>query len=141
MDWPAVHKGFPWGILLLVGGGFALAAGTKASGLSTWMGDQLGFLYGIPDWSVCLVLTIMCSLMTECTSNATITSLLIPIIAELVSFFSNFVQQANLIIFIGTGVENTSTLSSCAIGNIFIVGIYASRCYASKCYSLFLWTT
>ena len=45
-DWSCTSK-IPWGILILFGGGFALASGFQASGLTVWLGEQLstfGFL-------------------------------------------------------------------------------------------------
>jgi sodium-dependent dicarboxylate transporter 2/3/5 len=71
----------PWGMLLLFGGGFALAAGFKASGLSLWVGEQFTTLHGT-HWLVlvacaCLGLT----LLTELTSNTATTELVLPILA------------------------------------------------------------
>ena len=43
MDWEAAIK-IPWHIILLFGGGFALASGIKESGLSNWFGEQLIFV-------------------------------------------------------------------------------------------------
>jgi len=40
MDWETAAK-IPWGIVLLFGGGFALAQGFVDSGLSVWFGEQL----------------------------------------------------------------------------------------------------
>ena len=41
IDWKTAEKRLPWGIILLLGGGFALAAVTECSGLNVWIGDQL----------------------------------------------------------------------------------------------------
>jgi hypothetical protein len=40
ITWNTVEKKMPWGIILLFGGGFALAAGSDSSKLSEWIGDQ-----------------------------------------------------------------------------------------------------
>ena len=40
LDWPTAAR-LPWNIVLLFGGGFALASGFKESGLSLWIGDQM----------------------------------------------------------------------------------------------------
>ena len=75
-------KNLPWGILLLFGGGFALAGGFENSGLSTVIGKAFNnvninsplFLIII----VCLVLT----MLTEFTSNTATTNLVLPILAK-----------------------------------------------------------
>ena len=41
ISWSIVEKKMPWGVILLFGGGFALAAGSDSSGLSEWIGEQL----------------------------------------------------------------------------------------------------
>jgi sodium-dependent dicarboxylate transporter 2/3/5 len=77
-----VFRRVPWGIILLFGGGFALAAGFQESGLSDWLArtffDGLG---GLPlVWvivSVCLVITFL----TELTSNTATTQLVLPMLA------------------------------------------------------------
>ena len=43
MDWRTA-RGLPWNIVLLFGGGFALASGFKDSGLSIWFGEQLTWI-------------------------------------------------------------------------------------------------
>lgn len=40
LDWPTAVS-LPWGIVLLLGGGFALADSVSQSGLSCWLGSQL----------------------------------------------------------------------------------------------------
>jgi len=75
-------KTLPWGILLLFGGGFALAGGFTSSGLSNLIG-QLFELVTIDSpiiivAIVCLVLTFL----TEITSNTATTNLLLPILAK-----------------------------------------------------------
>ena len=46
LNWDEAVK-LPWGILLLFGGGMALAAGFKDSGLALWIGTQMTLLDGI----------------------------------------------------------------------------------------------
>ncbi len=36
---------FPWGIMFLFGGGFALAEASKRSGLSDWVGGELRYIF------------------------------------------------------------------------------------------------
>ena len=52
LEWDDMTK-LPWGVLLLFGGGFALAAGITASGLSSWIGGQLAPLGVLPVFSCC----------------------------------------------------------------------------------------
>jgi sodium-dependent dicarboxylate transporter 2/3/5 len=79
LQWSDTQR-LPWDILLLFGGGLALADGVASSGLSTWLGLQLTGLSEVPIWLMILVLTLMVIFLTEVTSNTATASLLLPII-------------------------------------------------------------
>jgi sodium-dependent dicarboxylate transporter 2/3/5 len=73
----------PWGIVLLFGGGFALAGAFQESGLSLWVGERLGLLAGwhpiVIIFAVCFVITFL----TEVTSNTASAQILLPVLAGL----------------------------------------------------------
>lgn len=75
-----VANGIPWYIVLLFGGGLALADAFATTGLSTWLGDQLVWLHGAPTWLIVLVLCLGMSLLTEVTSNTATTTLVVPVL-------------------------------------------------------------
>nr|XP_018667381.1 solute carrier family 13 member 2-like [Ciona intestinalis] len=83
LDWKTVHHKFPWAVMLLITGGFAMAKGATESGFSEWLGDQLIFLGGIETWAICLIVTIVVCLFTECSSNVATASIFVPILAQL----------------------------------------------------------
>ena len=74
-------KEVPWGMLLLFGGGFALAAGFKSSGLSSWVGEQFTVLEGAPTIAVVVVVCVVLTFLTELTSNTATTELVLPVLA------------------------------------------------------------
>ncbi len=80
LDWEH-GKRAPWGILLLFGGGFAIAAGFTESGLTTWIGGQLGALQGVPIIVVILAIALTMTFLTEMTSNTATTTMMLPILA------------------------------------------------------------
>jgi len=71
----------PWDIVLLLGGGFALAFGMQHSGLSIWVGDQLGFLSSVPLVLMLLGIALAITFLTEVTSNTATTQVMLPILA------------------------------------------------------------
>jgi sodium-dependent dicarboxylate transporter 2/3/5 len=71
----------PWYLILLFGGGLALADAFSTSGLSAWLGGQLVGLMGAPTLVIVLVLCLGMSLLTEVTSNTATTTLLLPVLA------------------------------------------------------------
>ncbi|XP_069617340.1 solute carrier family 13 member 2 isoform X2 [Ranitomeya imitator] len=83
LDWNTVNKKMPWNIVILLGGGFALAKGSEDSGLSTWLGDKLTPLQSIPPVAIALVLCLLVATFTECTSNVATTTLFLPILASM----------------------------------------------------------
>lgn len=82
MDWATARK-LPWEILILFGGGFALARGLTVSGLSDWLGAHLEFLQSAPPW---LMMLAMCSTITfsgELSSNTAVTQMILPVLSSL----------------------------------------------------------
>ncbi|MCF2585763.1 MULTISPECIES: SLC13 family permease [Brevibacterium] len=71
----------PWGILLLFGGGLAIAAGFVDSGLSEWIGEQLRTLDGINIFLVIVISTALVLFLTEITSNAATATMILPVMA------------------------------------------------------------
>ncbi len=81
LDWRTAQESVPWGILLLFGGGFALASGFSSSGLSIWIGEHLRFLGGVPILLFVVSICLLVTFLTEMTSNTATTTLMIPILA------------------------------------------------------------
>ncbi|XP_062610512.1 solute carrier family 13 member 2-like [Saccostrea cucullata] len=83
LPWKAAEKNLPWGVVLLLGGGFAIAKGSKVSGLSKLIGEQLSVFKDFEPWVMNLVLCLMVAAATEVTSNIAICTLMMPIMKEL----------------------------------------------------------
>ncbi|XP_075905795.1 solute carrier family 13 member 2-like isoform X2 [Nelusetta ayraudi] len=83
LNWEIVHEKMPWNILLLLGGGFALAHGSEKSGLSTWLGQSLVPLQSIPPAAIAILLCLLVAMFTECSSNTATTTLFLPILASM----------------------------------------------------------
>ncbi|MBN3304637.1 S13A5 protein, partial [Amia calva] len=84
LSWKVVQKKLPWNIVLLLGGGFALAKGSEESGLSKWIGNQMTPLHTIPPWAIAIILCLLIATFTECTSNVATATLFLPILASMV---------------------------------------------------------
>ena len=74
----------PWGVIMMFGGGLALAAGMSASGLADWLGKALLPLEAFPLLLVALAVVAMVVLITEFASNVATATGIIPVIAALV---------------------------------------------------------
>jgi sodium-dependent dicarboxylate transporter 2/3/5 len=79
LKWEEAVK-LPWGILLLFGGGMALAAGFKDSGLALWIGNQMTLLDGVSLILLVFILIASVNFLTEITSNLATTAMLLPIL-------------------------------------------------------------
>ncbi|MFO3718798.1 SLC13 family permease [Staphylococcus felis] len=82
LDW-SVAKELPWGVLILFGGGLALAKGIQESGLATWLGKQLTLLNGVSPIIIVVVITVFILFLTEITSNTATATMILPILATL----------------------------------------------------------
>jgi len=80
LDWTNAVD-IPWGVILLFGGGLAIAAAFGASGLAVWIGEQLGVLEGTAMIVILLTVVTVTVFLTEMTSNTATTAMLMPILA------------------------------------------------------------
>ena len=73
----------PWGIILLFGGGMALAAGFQITGLASWLGAQMSVFQGLSLLVLVFVIITLVNFFTEFTSNLATTAMLLPILAPI----------------------------------------------------------
>ena len=82
MVWHQAQQ-IPWGILILFGGGLALASGVSHTGLDAWIGQQVA---GMGNPGELPMLAGVCALivfLTELTSNTATTSTMLPVFTAL----------------------------------------------------------
>ncbi len=82
LDWETA-KTIPWGILILFGGGIALAAGFKSSGLAAWIGHQLRLFGHIHHVLIVMITCTVIIFLTEVTSNTATATIFMPILASM----------------------------------------------------------
>jgi len=80
LDWEQA-KGVPWGILILFGGGIALAQGFQVTGLAAWIGHSLAGLKAVPLPLMVMSIALLIAMLTEVTSNTAIATIFMPIMA------------------------------------------------------------
>jgi sodium-dependent dicarboxylate transporter 2/3/5 len=78
LEWSDTKK-VPWGVLLLLGGGFALAGAVDSSGLSQWVGDRFIGLQGVPGVVFLIIMVVSLAVMTEFTSTGATAILFVPL--------------------------------------------------------------
>lgn len=79
----SVFQRLPWGIILLFGGGFALAKGFQVTGLAEFLGSQLQALEDVPTLAMIGMISGSLTFLTEVTSNTATTQMILPILASL----------------------------------------------------------
>ncbi|XP_058835197.1 protein I'm not dead yet-like [Topomyia yanbarensis] len=83
ISWEYIAEKTPWSLIFMLGGGFALAEGARVSGMTTMISESLTSLKDLP---LLLVLLLACSIaevLTEFASNIAVSSVLLPILAEM----------------------------------------------------------
>ncbi|XP_076334357.1 Na(+)/citrate cotransporter-like [Tachypleus tridentatus] len=83
LDWKTTQKKLPWGVLLILGGGFSLSKISEISGLSRWLSNQLSYLESMPPVAIVIILCILTATLTEVVSNVVSATILLPVIKEL----------------------------------------------------------
>ncbi len=82
INWEDAVK-LPWEIVLLFGGGLALASGFSSTGLALWLGNKLIALESLPFILLLLLLITAVNFLTEITSNIATTAMLLPVLVSL----------------------------------------------------------
>ncbi|NHK28464.1 DASS family sodium-coupled anion symporter [Parvularcula flava] len=82
LDWETAVQ-IPWGVVLLFGGGLALAAAISATGLADWLGGQMSGVTALPLVLVMLAMVVFVIFATELTSNVATASALLPVIGAI----------------------------------------------------------
>jgi solute carrier family 13 (sodium-dependent dicarboxylate transporter), member 2/3/5 len=80
MDWASTRQ-LPWGVLLLFGGGLALAAAVADNGVDRYVGSLLAGLGDLPLLATIAIVAATVLLLTELTSNTATTAALVPVVA------------------------------------------------------------
>ena len=82
MDWETAQR-LPWAILLLVGGGLAIAGAFKETGLAEWVGGTFAAsAEGWPVWALILGICFLMTFLTEFATNMVIVTVMLPVLAD-----------------------------------------------------------
>jgi len=82
MDWKSASQ-IPWGVVMIVGGGYAVAEGFKVTGLAEWLGNSLVFINALPSLIVLIIVLTFIMFLTEVNSNTATANIFLPVLASL----------------------------------------------------------
>lgn len=83
LTWKYINTKTPWSLVFLLGGGFALAAGGKKSGMSAMLGQSLTVFQEFPFLLLLFLICLVCQILTEFTSNVAIANVILPVLGEM----------------------------------------------------------
>lgn len=83
ITWKVVQQKLPWGLIFLLGGGFALADGANKTGMSELIADSLEGLISLPKLAVMAIVCLVASTLTEFSSNVAVANVILPVLAEI----------------------------------------------------------
>lgn len=83
LTWKVVHEKVPWGLVCLLGGGFAMAAASNESGLSSYLGKELVYLQVLPPFLILITVATATTFLTEVSSNTAVANIILPVLAQM----------------------------------------------------------
>ena len=89
LTWTAVQEKVPWGVVILVGGGLAMAKAMEKSNMSAMITEQMLDLEILPKEAILILVTLMTTTVTQAVSNPDTASILLPVVKELVWIVHN----------------------------------------------------
>ncbi len=144
LSWSAASQ-IHWGILLMFGGGLALAEGFEVTGLSAAIGQQLSIFAGAPTILIILTVCLLVTFLTELTSSTATASLMLPILGGLAvatslppesvmiagtisascAFMLPVATAPNVIVFAAGGIKTAEMARNGIVLNLFAAVIIA----------------
>ena len=82
LDWKAART-IPWGVALLLGGGFAIATGFRETGLAVWIGENLASISQLPTVVMIALIVGVLIFLTEINSNTATATIFLPILGTM----------------------------------------------------------
>lgn len=82
MSWRDAES-VPWGVVMIVGGGYALADSFAHTGLAEWVGNEVTFLQNLPTFWILLFVITAITFITEINSNTATANIFMPILATM----------------------------------------------------------
>uniref|UniRef100_A0A1A9V3T2 Citrate transporter-like domain-containing protein n=1 Tax=Glossina austeni TaxID=7395 RepID=A0A1A9V3T2_GLOAU len=82
LSWEFTHKAVPWGLVFLLGGGFALSTAAQDSGMSKMIGEALQFLTKWPRVGIQFIACVFAVFMTNFSANVPICNIIVPVLIE-----------------------------------------------------------
>lgn len=83
LHWKLVHEKVPWGLVLLLGGGFAMANASEESGLSNMIGKELLVLKPLAKPLILIIICTATCFLTEVSSNTAIANIVLPVLGQM----------------------------------------------------------
>jgi sodium-dependent dicarboxylate transporter 2/3/5 len=82
LDWESAAK-VPWGVVMIVGGGYAIADSFKYTGLADYLGSQLSFIGAYPTIVILVIVIALMIFITEINSNTATANIFLPVLASM----------------------------------------------------------
>ncbi len=82
LDWKTARS-IPWGVALLLGGGFAIATAFRETGLAVWIGESLSGISALPSVVMLSLVVGVLIFLTEINSNTATATIFLPILGTM----------------------------------------------------------
>ncbi|XP_072745354.1 protein I'm not dead yet-like [Anoplolepis gracilipes] len=83
ITWKMINQKMHWSLIFVLGGGFAISAGSTTSGLSAMLGQSLIGLQKINVVAILLIVCVFAENVTELTANVAVANIILPVLAEM----------------------------------------------------------
>jgi sodium-dependent dicarboxylate transporter 2/3/5 len=82
LDWKSAST-IPWGVVMIVGGGYAIADSFKHTGLASFLGEKMSFIGQYPTIVIVLIVILLMIFITEINSNTATANIFLPVLAAM----------------------------------------------------------
>ncbi len=82
IDWKNASS-VPWGVVMIVGGGYAIAASFQSTGLAEFLGAELSIISNYPQVVILLIVVTLMIFITEINSNTATANIFLPVLAAM----------------------------------------------------------